>query len=205
MFFSGFLSQVEPKKTEEALIDPDWVIAMQYELNQFERYKVWKLVPRPKDKTVIGTRWVFQNKLDEDGIITSNKARLVAKGYSQQEGIDYDETYAPVARLEAIRMFLALATHSNFKVYQMDVKSAFLNGELEEEVYVNNPLAWKSGLSWTFVYFLFKALYGLKQAPRTWYDTLSLFFIENGFTRGVIDKPSFIKCITMIWYSFKYM
>ena len=192
-FFSGFLSQVEPKKTEEALIDPDWVIVMQDELNQFERQKVWKLVPRPKGKTVIGTRWVFRNKLDEDGIVTRNKARLVAKGYSQQEGIDYDETYAPVARLEAIRMFLAFAPHSNFKVYQMDVKSAFLNGELEEEVYVEQPPGFENQDCLDFVYFLFKALYGLKQAPRTWYDTLSLFLLENGFTRGVIDKTLFHK------------
>ena len=107
-FFSGFLSQVEPKKTEEALVDPYWVIAMQDELNQFERQKVWKMVPRPKDKMVIGTRWGFRNKLDEDGIVTRNKARLVTKGYSQQEGIDYDETYAPVARLEAIKDVLGI-------------------------------------------------------------------------------------------------
>ena len=179
-FFSGFLSQVEPKKTEETLIDPDWVIAMQDELNKFERQKVWKLVPRPKGKTVIGTRWVFWNKLDEDGIVTRNKARLVAKGYSQQEGIDYDETYAPVARLEAIRMFLAFAAHSNFKVYQM-------------EVYVEQPPGFENQDCLDFVYFRFKALYGLKQAPRTWYDTLSLFLLENGFTRGVIDKTLFHK------------
>ena len=134
--YSGFLSQMEPKKIEEALTDPDWVVAMQEELNQFEHRKVWKLVPRPKHKKVIDTRWVFRNKLDEEGIVTRNKARLVAKGYSQAEGIDYDETFAPVARLEAIRMFLAFAAHSNFKVYQMDVKSAFLNEELDEEVYV---------------------------------------------------------------------
>ena len=110
------MSQTEPKKVEEALNDPDLVSAMQEELNQFERPKVWKLVPRPKGKSIIGTRWVFRNKMDEDGTVTRNKARLVAKGYSQEEGIDYDETYAPVARLEAIRMFLAFASHSNFKV-----------------------------------------------------------------------------------------
>ncbi|KAL8093110.1 hypothetical protein AgCh_035124 [Apium graveolens] len=133
------LSQVEPKKTEEALMDPDWISAMQEELNQFERNKVWELVPAPKNRSVIGTKWVFRNKMDENGIVTRNKARLVAKGYSQEEGIDYDETFAPVARLEAIRIFLAFAAHSNFKVYQMDVKSVFLNGELEEEVYVQQP------------------------------------------------------------------
>ena len=109
---------------------------MQEELNQFERNKVWKLVPRPKNKLVIGTKWVFRNKLDEIRIVTRNKARLVAKCYYQEEGIDYDETFAPVAILEEIRIFLAYVAHNNFKVFQMDVKSAFLNGELEEEVYV---------------------------------------------------------------------
>ena len=138
-YFSGFLSEIEPKKVEEAIEDSDWVIAMQEELNQFEQQKVWKLVPRPKNKSIIGTKWVFRNKLDGDGIVTRNKARLVAKGYSREKGIDYDETYAPVARLEAIRMFLVFAAYSNFKVYQMDVKSAFLNGELEEKVYVEQP------------------------------------------------------------------
>ena len=127
-----------------------------------------------------------------------NKARLVAKGYSQEEGIDYDETYAPVARLEAIRMFLGFVAHSNFKVYQMDVKSAFLNGELEEEVYVEQPSWFEDPEFSDFVYFLFKALYGLKQAPRTWYDTLSEFLLENVFSRGVIDKTlCSIKCIKM--------
>ena len=176
-----FLSKIEPKKVEEALEDPDWVIAMQEDLNQFKRQKVWKLVPRPKNKSIIGTKWVFRNKLDGDGIVTRKKVRLVAKGYSQEEGIDYDETYAPVSSLEAIRMFLAFSAHSNFKVYQMDVKSAFLNGELEDEVYVEQPLGFEDSQFSNSVYFLFKALYGLKQAPQTWYDTLSEFLLENGF------------------------
>ncbi|KAL8092052.1 hypothetical protein AgCh_034365 [Apium graveolens] len=131
-----FLSQVEPKKTEKTLLDPNRISAMQEELNQFERNKVWELEPAPKNMSVIGTKWVFRNKMDENGIVTRNKARLVAKGYSQEEGIDYDETFAPVARIEAIRIFLAFAAHSNFKVYQMDIKSAFLNSEVEEKVYV---------------------------------------------------------------------
>ncbi|KAL8087865.1 hypothetical protein AgCh_037851 [Apium graveolens] len=133
------------------------------ELNQFERNKVWKLVPAPKNRSVIGTKWVFRNKMDENGIVTRNKARLVAKGYSQEEGIDYDETFAPVARLEAIRIFLAFAAHSNFKVYQMNVKSAFLNGELEEEVYVQQPPSFEDPEFLDFVYQLLKALYGLKE------------------------------------------
>ena len=131
-----------PRKLE-ALTDPDWVVAIQEELNQFEHQKVWKLVPRPKNKKVIDTQWVFRNKLDEEGIVMRNKTILVAKGYSQAECIDYDETYAPMARLEAIRMFLTFGAHSNFRVYQMDVKSAFLNGELDEEVYVEQPMVLK--------------------------------------------------------------
>ena len=109
---------------------------MQEELNQFERSEVWKLVPRPKDYPTIGTKWVFRNKMDESGVVVRNKARLVAQGYRQEEWIDYDETYAPVARLEAIRMLLSFACHKNFKLYQMDVKSAFLNEHINEEVYV---------------------------------------------------------------------
>ena len=142
---------------------------------------------------MINTRWVLRNKLDEEGIMTRNKARLVAKGYSRAEGIDYDETFAPVARLEAIGMFLAFAAYSNFKVYQMDVKSTFLNGELDEEVYVEQSPGFKNSEFLDFVYFLFKSIYGLKQAPRKWYDTLSGFLKENGFIRGVIDKTLFTK------------
>ena len=97
--FSAFLSQVEPKNAKEAILDESWLMAMQEELQQFERCQVWELMPPPKDVSIIGTRWVFKNKLDEHGTITRNKARLVAQGYNQQEGIDYEETYAPVARL----------------------------------------------------------------------------------------------------------
>ena len=191
--YSAFLSQDEPKVIEDALKDADWVLAMQEELNQFERNNVWKLVPKPKNRTIVGTRWVFRNKVDENGVVTRNKARLVAKGYSQSEGIDFDETFAPVARLEAIRIFLAYAAHANFKVYQMDVKSAFLNGELEEEVYVSQPPGFEDPEFPEYVYFLLKALYGLKQAPRAWYDTLSQFLLDNHFSRGTVDKTLFYR------------
>ena len=134
-----FVSQVEPKNAKEALIDEFWLMAMQDELNQFKRNDVWELVPRPRDHHIIGTKWVFRNKLDENGMITRNKARLVAQGYNQEEGIDYEETYAPVARLEAIRLLLAYACAKDFKLYQMDVKSAFLNRVINEEVYVSQP------------------------------------------------------------------
>jgi hypothetical protein len=109
---------------------------MNEELDQIERNQTWELVPKPKDKNVIGTKWVYKNKMNEDGQVIRNKARLVCKGYAQVEGVDYEETFAPVARLEAIRMFLAFSSYRKFKVYQMDVKSTFLNGNLELEVYI---------------------------------------------------------------------
>ncbi|KAK8942669.1 hypothetical protein KSP39_PZI009511 [Platanthera zijinensis] len=189
----SFLSQVEPKKFEEANSDASWILAMEEELNQFKRCKVWTLVPRPKHKNVIGTKWVYRNKMDEDGTIIKNKARLVAKGYRQEEGIDFDQTYAPVARLEAIRLFLAYAALKGFTVYQMDVKSAFLNGNIKEEVYVEQPPGFVDSTFPNYVYLLQKALYGLKQAPRAWYETLSTFLLENKFTRGKIDKTLFLR------------
>ncbi|GJU98140.1 retrovirus-related pol polyprotein from transposon TNT 1-94 [Tanacetum coccineum] len=140
----------------------------------------------------IGSKWVFRNKKDKHGTITKNKARLVAQGYSQEEVIDYDETFAPMTRMEAIRIFLAFATHMNFKVYQMDVKSAFLNGKLKEEVYVKQPPGFESSEFPDYVCKLDKAIYGLKQAPRTWYETLSTFLIQNKFVGGRIYNTLFI-------------
>lgn len=168
---------------------------MQEELNQFEKNKVWTLVPRPHDHGVIGTKWVFRNKNDESGVVTRNKAPLIAQGYNQQEGIDYNETYAPVVRLEAIRMLLAYACHKDFKLFQMDVKSAFLNGFIEKEVYVEQPPGFESHEFPNHVFKLRKALYGLKQAPRAWYERLSGFLIKNGFKRGKLDTTLFIKTI----------
>ncbi|GKE46617.1 putative ribonuclease H-like domain-containing protein, partial [Tanacetum coccineum] len=130
---------LEPKKVIQALADPSWVEAMQDELLQFKLLNVWTLVDLPKDKWAIGTKWVFRNKKDERGIVVKNKARLVAQGHTQEEGIDYDEVFAPVARIEAIRLFLAYASFKDFVVYQMDVNSAFLYGKIEEEVYVCQP------------------------------------------------------------------
>ncbi|GJY32888.1 retrovirus-related pol polyprotein from transposon TNT 1-94 [Tanacetum coccineum] len=167
--FVDFLSEEEPKNVSKALKHPGWVDAMQDELNQFARNKVWTLVPAPYGKTIIGSKWVFRNKRDETRIVIKNKARLVAQGYNQQEGIDYDETFSLVARLEAIRIFLAFATYMNFIVYQMDVKSAFLNGKLKEEVYLKQPPGFESNEFPNHVCKLDKALYGLKQAPRAWY------------------------------------
>ena len=134
-----YLSQVEPKKVDKALEDANWINYMHEEHHQFILNDVWELVPRPKDVNVIGTKWIFKNKSDEHGTMIRNKSRLVGQGYTQVEGVDFDETFAPVARLESIKILLAIACYLNFKLYQMDVKSAFFNGMLQEEVYVEQP------------------------------------------------------------------
>ncbi|GKB31467.1 retrovirus-related pol polyprotein from transposon TNT 1-94 [Tanacetum coccineum] len=146
--YVNFLSEIKPKKLIKALEEEGWVIAMQEELNQFEKNKVWTLVPKPHGKTIIGTKWIWKNKMDEEGVFTKNKARLVAQGYNQQEGIDYEETFAPF----------------------MDVKNAFLNGKLSEEVYVQQPPGFEISEFPDHVCKLDKALYGMKQAPRAWYQ-----------------------------------
>jgi len=184
---------VEPKSNEEAIKDENWVAAMHEELKQFTRNDVWFLVPRSDEMNIIGSKWVFRNKLDESGVITRNKARLVAKRYNQEEGIDYGETFAPVARLEAVRLLLAFSCMSGFKLFQMDVKSAFLNGIINEEVYVEQPSGFEDHQHRNHVYKLKKALYGLKQAPRQWYERLSSFLLSNGYERGMIEKTLFIK------------
>ncbi|PNY05239.1 retrotransposon-related protein [Trifolium pratense] len=189
----GLISMVEPTKIEEALSDDAWIVAMQEELNQFERNDVWSLVPKPSHKNIIGTKWVFRNKLNEQGEVVRNKARLVAQGYSQQEGIDYTETFAPVARLEAIRLLLSYAINHNITLYQMDVKSAFLNGVISEEVYVKQPPGFEDISNPNHVFKLKKSLYGLKQAPRAWYERLSNYLIEKGFEKGQVDNTLFRK------------
>ncbi|GJY59329.1 retrovirus-related pol polyprotein from transposon TNT 1-94 [Tanacetum coccineum] len=191
--FFCFISTIEPKNVNEALTDDSWIVAMQEELNQFIANDVWKLVPQPRNMTIIGTKWVFRNKLDENGIVSRNKARLVAQGYNQQEGIDYDETYAPVARLESIRILLAYACALDFKLFQMDVKSAFLNGFINEEVYVAQPPGFIDFEKPDHVYKLKKALYGLKQAPKAWYDRLKAFLIKHEYKMGMVDNTLFTK------------
>jgi len=162
-------------------------------LNQFARNEVWTLVPRTNKMNVIGIKWVFKNKLDEQGVIVRNKARLMAKGYNQEEGIDFGETYALVARLEAVRLLLAYACMNGFKLHQMDVKSAFLNGYIDEEVYVSQPPGFVDHKYSEHVFKLKKALYGLNQAPRQWYERLSNFLLSQGYEEGKTDKTLFIK------------
>ncbi|GJY95688.1 copia protein [Tanacetum coccineum] len=152
------------------------------------------LVPQAlRNMTIIRTKWVFRNKLDENGVVSRNKARLVAQGYNQQEGIDYDETYAPVARLESIRILLAYACALDFKLFQIDGKSAFLNGFINEEVYVAQPPRFIDFKKPYHVYKLKKALYGLKQAPKAWYDRLKAFLIKHEYKMGMVDNTLFTK------------
>ncbi|GKB52779.1 retrovirus-related pol polyprotein from transposon TNT 1-94 [Tanacetum coccineum] len=192
-YYDAFLTAVEPKTYKDALTQACWIEAMQEELNEFERLEVWELVPRPDKVMVITLKWIYKVKLDELGGILKNKARLVARGYRQEEGIDFEESFAPVARLEAIRIFLAFAAHMNMVVYQMDVKTAFLNGNLREEVYVSQPDGFVDKDKPNHVYKLKKALYGLKQAPRAWYDMLSSFLISQDFSKGSVDPTLFIR------------
>jgi len=162
----AFVSQVEPKSMSEALEDNNWINVIHEEVNQFARNEVWTLVPRSKEMNVIGTKWVFKNKIDEQGVIVRNKARLVAKGYNQEEGIDFGETYVPVARLEAVKLLLAYACLKGFRLHQMDVKRAFLNVFIDEEVYLSQTPGFEDHNNPDYVFKLKKALYGLKQAPR---------------------------------------
>nr|GEV71168.1 ribonuclease H-like domain-containing protein [Tanacetum cinerariifolium] len=154
------------------MADSAWIESMQEELYQFDRLDVWELVDRLLCTNVINLKWLWKNKRDEENTVIQNKSRLVAKGYAQKEGVDFEESFAPVARLEAVRLFIAYAAHKSFTIYQMDVKTAFLYGPLKEEVYVNQPGGFVDPYHSDKVYRLKKALYGLKQAPRAWGDIL---------------------------------
>jgi hypothetical protein len=134
---------LEPKNFNEANKDDHWIKAMNDELDQIEKKNTWEMVQRPEGKNIIGSKWIFKNQLNEKGQVIKNKARLVCKGYAKIEGLYFVETFVPVARLEAIRMFLAYACHKRFKFYQTDVKSAFINGDLSEEIYMEQPEGFK--------------------------------------------------------------
>ncbi|KAM1634488.1 hypothetical protein ACFXTN_011416 [Malus domestica] len=158
-----------------------------------EKNNTWELVDRPSDKPVIGVKWVYKLKLNLDGSVQKNKARLVAKGYSQKPGIDFNETFAPVARLDTIRTLVALAAQKGWNLYQLDVKSAFLNGVLQEEVYVDQPPGFVIKNKEDGVYKLKKALYGLKQAPRAWYEEINSYFTKAGFQRSPSEATLYVK------------
>ncbi|GJR18458.1 retrovirus-related pol polyprotein from transposon TNT 1-94 [Tanacetum coccineum] len=172
-YFDAFLTSIEPKNFKQAMTKPSWIDTMQEEIHEFKRLQVWELVSCQDKVMLIKLKWIYKVKTDEFGAVLKNKARLVAQGFRQEEGIDFKESFAPVVRIEAIRIFVENAANKNMTIFQMDVKKIFLNGELKEE--------------------LKKALYGLKQAPRAWYDMLSSFFISQHFSKGVVDPTLFIQ------------
>ncbi|GJZ46618.1 retrovirus-related pol polyprotein from transposon TNT 1-94 [Tanacetum coccineum] len=178
-YFDAFLTSVEPKNFKQAMTELSWIDAMQEEIHEFERLQVWELVPCPDKVMLIKLKWIYKVKTKEFGGVLKNKARLVAQGFRQEEGIDFEESFVPVVRIEAIRIFVANAANKNMTIFQTDVKMAFLNGELKEEVYVSQPEGFVDQDNPSHVYKLRKAMYSLKQAPRAWYDMLSSFLLSQ--------------------------
>nr|GEW92296.1 retrotransposon protein, putative, unclassified [Tanacetum cinerariifolium] len=204
--FALTVSTAEPKIIKEAMADSAWIKAMQEELHKFDRIQVWELVDKPFGKNVIKLKWLWKNKKDEDQTVIRNKERIVATGYAQEEGIDFEESFALVARLEAFWIFIAYDAYKSFLIYQMDVKTTFINGPLKEEVYVAQPDGFVDPDHPEKVYCLRKALYGLKQAPRSWYDELSNFLMSKGFTKDadlsgkLVDQTDYHSKIRSLMY-----
>ncbi|GJW57829.1 retrovirus-related pol polyprotein from transposon TNT 1-94 [Tanacetum coccineum] len=203
-YFDAFLTSVEPKNFKQAMTESSWIDVMQEEIHEFKRLQVWELVPCLDKVMLIKLKWIYKVKTDEFGGVLKNKARLVAQGFIQEEGIDFEESFAPVARIKAICIFVANAANKNMMFFQMDVKTTFLNGELKEEVYVSQPEGFVDQDKPSHVYKLKKALYGLKQAPRAWYDMLSSFLLSQHFSKGAVDPTLFHgkQRTTYYWYKF---
>jgi hypothetical protein len=187
------LLEKEPTFFEEAIQKKEWADAMTEEYQSIIKNDVWEIVPRPKRKDVVSSKWIFKIKHVVDGSIEKYKARFVARGFSQKEGIDYEETFAPVARYTSIRTIIALAAKMKWKLHQMDVKTSFLNGVIEEEVYIEQPQGFEVEDRKTHVCKLKKALYGLKQAPRAWYGRIDSFLTSLGFTKSKVDSNLYFK------------
>nr|GEV26303.1 Gag-Pol polyprotein [Tanacetum cinerariifolium] len=209
--FALTVSTTELKNIKEAMANSVRIEAMQEELHQFNRLQVWELVDKPFGKHLIKLKWLWKNKKDKEQTMIRSKARLLANGYAQEEGIDFEESFTLVARLEAVRIFVAYAAHKSFPIYQMDVKTAFLNGPLKEEVYFAQPDGFVNPDHPEKVYQLRKALYGLKQAPRAWYNELSQFLMSKGFTKEVEYMALSASCAQVMWmrtqlkdYGFNY-
>ncbi|GKD36319.1 retrovirus-related pol polyprotein from transposon TNT 1-94, partial [Tanacetum coccineum] len=192
-YFDAFLTSLEPNNFKQVMIEPSWIDAMQEEIHEFERLEVWELVSCLNNVFLIKLKWIYKVKIDESGRVLKNKARLVAQGFRQEDGIDFEESFAPVNKIEAIYIFIANAAHKNMTIYQMDVKMDFLNGELKEEVYVSQPEGFVDQDNPSHVYKLKNALYGLKQASRAWYDMLSSFLISQQFSKGIVDPTLFTR------------
>lgn len=188
-----FTSAEDPVFFEEVVKSKKWKEAMDMEIKAIEKNGTWELTTLPEGAKKIGVKWIFKTKLDENGEVDKYKARLVAKGYTQQFGIDYTKVFSPVAGWDTIRMILALAAHKGWNVYQLDVKSAFLHGELKEEVFIEQPQGYEKKGAEGKVYKLKKALYELKQAPRAWYSKIESYFVKEGFERCFCEHTLFIK------------
>jgi len=183
----------DPISFEDAVKNVKWRQAMNSKIEVIERNNTWELTELPNGSKVIGVKWVYKTKLNEKGEVDKYKARLVAKGYSQKYVVDYAKVFAPVARLDTIRVVISLAAQKGWMIYQLDVKFAFLNGELNEEVFATQPPGYeKTGHEYK-VYKLKKALYGLKQAPRAWYSYIETYFLSAGFTKCPYKHTLFIK------------
>ena len=191
--FVMFTITSDPTTFEQAVKSDKWRIAMNNEIDAIENNNTWELTNLPAGAKTIGLKWIFKTKLNENGEVEKYKARLVAKGYSQQYGVDYTEVFAPVARWDTIRMVIALAAQKGWNVYQLDVKSAFLHGELNEEVFVDQPQGYVKKGDELKVYKLRRALYGLKQAPRAWYSRIEAYFTKEGFERCPYEHTLFVK------------
>ncbi|GJW97648.1 retrovirus-related pol polyprotein from transposon TNT 1-94 [Tanacetum coccineum] len=192
-YFDAFLTSVEPKNFKQEMTKPSWIDAMQEEIHKFKRLHVWELVLCPDKVMLIKLKWIYKVKTDEFGRVFKNKARLVAQGFRQEVGIDFEESFVLVARIDAIRIFIANAANKNMMIFQMDVKTTFLNGKLKEEVYVSQPEGFVDEDNPSHVYQLKKALYGLKQAPYAWYDMLLSFLISQHFSKGAVDPTLFTR------------
>lgn len=188
-----FSSFEEPALFEEAAKHTEWKEAMEEEIRMIEKNQTWELVKRPLNKNVVGVKWIYRLKTDANGNTVKHKARLVARGFTQQHGVDYLETFAPVSRHETIRLLLAVAAQRKWKLFQLDVKSAFLDGKLEEEIYAEQPMGFEQEGKEDDVLRLHKALYGLKQAPRAWYSRIDEFFLKENFSRSDNDHALYTK------------
>lgn len=197
--FSGYttnmidLSKTEPTNLSDAIKHPAWKEAMTEEYQSIMKNDVWEIVPRPKGKSIVSSKWIFKIKHAADGSIEKYKARFVARGFSQKEGIDYEETFAPVARYTTVRAVLAIAASKGWKVHQMDVKTTFLNGKISEEVFIEQPEGFETHDPNAFVCRLKKALYGLKQAPRAWYERIDKYLTSLGFSKNEADPNLYYK------------
>ena len=195
MVHFALIAEAEPIEFDKAVTNKMWVKAMKKEIDSIEKHQTWELVDPPSNKKPIALKWVYKVKVNPKGEVVKHKARLVAKGFLQKAGIDYGEVYAPVARIETVRFVVAIATNANWSLHQLDVKSAFLNGPLDEEVYVLQPQGFVVKGSENKVYKLKKALYGLKQAPRAWNRRINSFLSQIGFKKCTSEHGLYVRCL----------